>query len=84
MLILLLKFGLQVEHLKTEVFHFSRSHSAFNPLPLDLSSISGPLLILKDTWKCLGFIFDRKLCFHKHIDYYANKAIFYGQMYEDP
>ena len=32
-LILLSKFGLQVEHLKTEVFHFSRSHSVFNPLP---------------------------------------------------
>jgi len=33
------------------------------------------LLVPKDTWKYLGFIFDRKLCFHKHIDYYANKAI---------
>ena len=74
-LILLSKFGLQVEHSKTEVFHFSRSHSAFNPPPLDLSSIGGPLLVPKDTWKYLGFIFDRKLCFHKHINYYANKAI---------
>ena len=74
-LIILLKFGLQVEHSKTEVFHFSRYHSTFNPSPLDLSSIGGPLLIPKDTWKYLGFIFDRKLCFHKHINYYANKAI---------
>ena len=75
MLILLSKFGLQVEHSKTEVFHFSRSYSSFSPPPLDLSSIGGPLLIPKDTWKYLGFIFDRKLYFHKHINYYANKAI---------
>ena len=74
-LILLSKFGLQVEHSKTEVFHFLRSHSFFSPPPLDLSSIGGPLLVPKNTWKYLDFIFDRKLCFHKHIDYYANKAI---------
>ena len=74
-LILLSKFGLQVEYSKTEVFHFSRSYSSFSPPPLDLFSIGGPLLIPKDTWKYLGFIFDRKLCFHKHINYYANKAI---------
>jgi len=29
---LLLKFGLLVEHSKTEVFHFSRLHNNFNPL----------------------------------------------------
>ena len=75
MLILISKFGLQVKHSKTEVFHFSRSHSTFNPPPLDLSSIGGSLLVPKDTWKYLGFIFDKKLCFHKHIDYYANKVI---------
>jgi len=46
---LLSKFGLLVKHLKTEVFHFSRSHSAFNPSSLDLSSISGPTLISKNT-----------------------------------
>ena len=74
-LILLFKFSLQIEYLKTKVFHFSRSHSTFNPSPLDLSFISGPLLIPKNTWKYLGFIFDRKLCFHKHINYYTNKAI---------
>jgi len=33
------------------------------------------MLYLKDTWKYLGFIFDRKLLFHQHIDYYSNKAI---------
>jgi len=74
-LTLLLKFGLQVEHSKTEVFHFSRAYSTFNPPLLDLSPIGGLLLVPKDTWKYLGLIFDRKLCFHKHINYYANKAI---------
>ena len=57
------------------MFHFNRSHGFFNPPPLDLSSIGGPILRPKDTWKYLGFIFDRKLSFHKHIDFYANKAI---------
>ena len=72
---LLLKFGLLVEHSKTEVFHFSRSHNNFNPPPLDLSSIGGPSLVPKDTWQYLEFIFDRKLSFCQHIDFYANKAI---------
>ena len=72
---LLVKFGLYVEHSKTEVFHFTRSHGSFNPPSLDLSSIGGPIIYLKDTWKYLGFIFDRKISFHQHIDFYSNKAI---------
>ena len=70
-----LKFGLLIEHSKTEVFHFSRSHNNFNSPPLDLSSIGRPSLVPKDTWRYLGFIFNRKLCFYQHIDFYANKAI---------
>jgi len=35
---LLKKFGLVVEHSKTEIFHFNRSHSIFNPPPLDFSA----------------------------------------------
>ena len=46
---LLSKFGLLVEHSKTEVFHFSRSQGIFNPPPLDLSPLYGPLLYPKDT-----------------------------------
>ena len=69
------KFGLLVEYSKTEVFHFSRSHGIFNPLPLDLSSIGGPSLIPKNTWRYLGFIFDKKLYFCQYIDFYSNKAI---------
>jgi len=72
---LLDKFGLIVEYLKTEVFHFNRSHGLFFLPPLDLSSIGGPILVPKNTWKYLGFIFDRKLSFHQHIDYYSNRAI---------
>ena len=72
---LLNSFSLIVKHSKTEIFHFSRSHESFNPPPLDLSSIGGSILRPKDSWRYLGFIFDRKLTFHKHIDFYANKAI---------
>jgi len=55
---LLNSFGLIIEHPKTEVFHFNRSHSPFNPPPLDLTPIGGPILRPKDSWRYLGFIFD--------------------------
>jgi len=41
---LLDSFGLVIEHLKTEVFHFSKSQGFFNPPHLDLSPIGGPIL----------------------------------------
>ena len=72
---LLDSFGLVIEHSKTEIFHFNRSQGVFNPPPLDLSLLGGPILQPKDSWKYLGFIFDQKLSFHKHIDHYANKAM---------
>ena len=72
---LLDSFGLTIKHSKTETFHFSRSQDAFNPPPLDLSILGGPILRLKDSWRYLGFIFNRKLFFHKHIDYCTNKAL---------
>jgi len=37
-------FGLVIEHSKTEVFYFSRLHSTFNPPPLDLTILGGPIL----------------------------------------
>ena len=46
---LLDKFGLVVEYLKTNVFHFSRSHGLFNPPPLDLSPLGGPILSPKSS-----------------------------------
>ena len=72
---LLDSFGLVIEHSKTENFHFSRSQGIFNPPPLDLSPLGEPTLRPKDLWRYLGFIFNQKLSFHKHIDFYANKAI---------
>ena len=72
---LLDKFGLIVEHSKTEVFHFFRLHGPFNPSLLDLSPLGGPILTSKNSWKYLGFIFDRKLTFHQHVNFYSNKAL---------
>ena len=46
---LLEKFGLIVEHLKTEVFHFNRSQGTFNPSLLNLSFIGGNVLWPKNT-----------------------------------
>jgi len=72
---LLEKFGLVVEHSKTEIFHFNKSHGTFNPPPLDLSLSGGNILHPNKSWKYLGFIFNRKLTFHLHINFYANKSI---------
>jgi len=72
---LLKKFSLIVEHFKTEVFHFNRSQNVFNPSFLDLFPIGGTILQLKNMWKYLGFIFNRKLSFHQHVNFYSNKAI---------
>ena len=72
---LLVKFGLNIEHSKTETFHFNRSYGMFNPPPLYLLSIGGPILHPKSSWKYLGFIFDQKLIFHQHINFYSNKVI---------
>ena len=60
---LLEQFGLVIEHRKSEIFHFARLHSLFNPLSLDLSHFRGSILKPKDTWKYLGFIFNKKLSF---------------------
>ena len=72
---LLIEFSLVIEHGKTEIFHFNRLHGEFNPSPLDLTPLGGPILCPKDSWKYLGFFFDRKLTFHQHFDFYSNKAL---------
>ena len=72
---LLTKFGLYVEHSKTEVFHFFRVHDIFSPPPLNFLPLGGPILSPKTSWQYLGFIFNRKLSFHSYIDFYANKVI---------
>ena len=72
---LLTRFGLVVEHSKTEVFYFSRLHGIFNPFPLDLTTLEGSILLSKTTWQYLGFFFNQKLSFCHHINFYTNKAI---------
>ena len=69
------QFGLIIEYGKTEIFHFSRLYNIFNLPPLNLSHTGGPILHSKDSWKYLGFIFNRKLLFHQHIKFYTNKAL---------
>jgi len=41
---LLDSFGLIIEYSKLEIFHFNRSYGPFNPPPLDLSPLGGPIL----------------------------------------
>ena len=43
--------------------------------PLNLTPLGGPILCPKDSWKYLGFFFDRKLTFRQHLDFYLNKAL---------
>ena len=69
------KFGLNIKHSKTEMFHFNRSHGMFNLPPLNGLPLGGPIICPKNSWKYLRFIFDRKLMFHQHINFYSNKAI---------
>ena len=72
---LLNKFGLIIEYSKTEIFYFDRLYKFFNPPLLNISIIRGPTLHPKNSWKYLGFIFNRKLTFYQHINHYSNKAI---------
>ena len=41
---LLDSFGLIIKHSKTEIMHFSQPQGLFNPLPLNLSPLGGPIL----------------------------------------
>jgi len=72
---LLKKFRLIIEYTKIEVFYFSRSNGIFDSPPLDLSILKGPILYPREIWMYLGFIFNKKLSFCQHINFYANKAI---------
>jgi len=69
------QFGLIVKYEKSEIFYFSRLIKNFKLFSLDLTSLEDPILWLKNTWKYLGFIFDRKLSFQQHIHFYSNKAL---------
>ena len=67
-------FGLVMEHDKSEIFHFSRTHNDSNP-ELDLSAMGAPTLKPKTYWRYLGFYFDWCLSFNKHVWYYFTKAL---------
>jgi len=69
------KFELIMEYGKMEIFHFSRLHEAFEPLPLDFMLLEGPILWLKNTWHYLRFIFNCKLTFQQHINFSSNIVI---------
>jgi len=58
------QFGLVIEHCKSKVFHFLRATKNFDPPPLDLELLDSSLLRLKDIWRYLELIFNRKLSFH--------------------
>ena len=68
-------FRLVIEQEKIEVFYFSRAQGAFNSSPFDLSILEEPVLQPKEMWQYLKFIFNRKLSFCHHINFYMNKAI---------
>jgi len=55
MYLLLEQFRLVIEHWKTEVFHFSRSQEAFNPPPLNLSILGGPIFLPQRDMVLFGF-----------------------------
>ena len=61
---LLEKFSLIIEHSKTENFHFNRFQGVFNPPPLNFTLLGESILWLNNSWKYLGFIFNRKLMFY--------------------
>ena len=46
---LLIDFSLVIEHGKTETFHFNMLYGEFNPPPLNLSPLGGPVLHPKDS-----------------------------------
>ena len=68
-------FGLVMEHDKSKIFHFSRTHNDLNP-ELDLLAINAPTLKPKTYWRYLGFYFDQCLFFKEHVWYYSTKALF--------
>ena len=40
-----------------------------------LLPLGGPILSPKNSWRYLGFIFNIKLTFHQHINFYSNSAL---------
>lgn len=60
---------------KLKFFIFFRSYGTFDLSLLDLTILEGSIFQPKNIWQYLGFIFDRKLTFQQHADFYTNKLI---------
>ena len=69
------QFSLVIEHDKVWSLLFLRSTKNIHPSSLDLYPLDSLFLYLKDTWRYLGFIFDKKPTFQHYIYYYTNKAL---------
>jgi len=50
MFFLLGYFELVIEQRKIEVFYFSKMYKIFNPSPLDLTTLGGPVVSPKEIW----------------------------------
>ena len=79
---LLDKFGLNIEHSKTEMFHFNRSHGIFNPPPLDLSPLGGPILHPKKLMEILGVHIRPKALIPPTYWLLLKQGYLHGQMHE--
>ena len=51
-------------------FFIFPDYSLFNPPPLNLSPLRGPVLCSKDTWRYLGFISETGNCLFDNISTY--------------
>ena len=68
-------YSISLNSLLNKIFHFSKSYRTFNFPPLDLGLFEGLILCSKDTWRYLGFIFNKKLSFQQHINFCSNKTL---------
>ncbi|TFK68492.1 hypothetical protein BDN72DRAFT_749058, partial [Pluteus cervinus] len=66
---------------KTEVFHFTKSHTTVKDLPgvvlgdSTRFTLANPLKQKDKHFRYLGFHFDQKLSFNYHVTLYATKAL---------
>ncbi|KAJ3527250.1 hypothetical protein NMY22_g9862 [Coprinellus aureogranulatus] len=69
--------SLVLEHDKYEAFHFTRARTgADRPIDLGFAPHMGATSLRpKKFWRYLGFYFDQRLTFVKHIRYYSTKAL---------
>lgn len=69
-------FGLDMEHSKSEIFHFTHKWGGYN---LGIALLVGPFCVGNELhpalfWRYLGFYFDWMLSFKEHVWFYSTKA----------